>query len=388
MNNTLKAIKNGHTFDNDIEESGPGRLEEPIPVFDFITAEELLKEPKPIPWLIKGYIENNALSTLYGEPGAGKSFAAIDAACCIATGYDFHGNPVKIKGAVYYIMGEGHAGIGRRLFAWQKDRGCSLAQKPIFVSTASAALIDESSALSVSKSIEDISKSTETTPVMVVIDTLNRNFGAGDENSTRDMTAFLHNIDTLIRQKYKCHVMIVHHSGKDAAKGARGSGALKAAMDAEYELSVTADKIMTLKVTKMKDAEAPPKMSFKQKIVALPFTNDDGDQLSSLVLEKTDVEIQKEKPTGSNQRAALEILKELVEARQEVLRKGGYDPNQAQVKIEEWRKKCYEQIKTRTGKPISKGTLHRVINELEEGGTVRQTAGFVYLNVEDENAPF
>lgn len=72
-------------------------------------------------------------------------------------------------------------------------------------------------------------------PGLVVVDTLAAGFGSGNENSPDDMGAFLPNIRRLCAGT-SAHVMIVHHTGKDAERGARGHSALRAAVDTEIEV--------------------------------------------------------------------------------------------------------------------------------------------------------
>ena len=61
---------------------------------------------------------------------------------------------------------------------------------------------------------------------LVVIDTLAH--GAAISNRIR------------IKQQLNAAVLVVHHTGKDASKGARGSSSLKAAVDTE--ISITASR--------------------------------------------------------------------------------------------------------------------------------------------------
>ena len=80
---------------------------------------------KPVAWLVESYIEEDALTVMYGPPGKGKSFVALDLSCCIASGMPFHGHLVK-PGVVIYIAGEGHNGIARRLHAWAQHNDTAL----------------------------------------------------------------------------------------------------------------------------------------------------------------------------------------------------------------------------------------------------------------------
>ena len=70
----------------------------------------------PIQFLVDDLLPEGSLSMLFGDPGCGKSFIAIDIAMCVATGTSFHGKPVT-KGAVIYIVGEGYRGLTQRAWA-------------------------------------------------------------------------------------------------------------------------------------------------------------------------------------------------------------------------------------------------------------------------------
>ena len=71
---------------------------------------------------------------------------------------------------------------------------------------------------------------------LVVVDTLSRALAGGNENSPDDMGAFVRNCDK-IRQATGAHLMAIHHTGKDEARGARGHSLIKAAADTELEVN-------------------------------------------------------------------------------------------------------------------------------------------------------
>jgi hypothetical protein len=196
-------------------------------------------------------------------------------ACSVATGTPWHGRKVK-QGAVVYLAGEGQGGIKRRLRAWEKARSVSLATAPMFVSTRAVSLLTVDAALAVVEEIEAMLPEGEV-PRMVVIDTVARAFVGGDENSSLDMGMFINILDNLIKARWGAHVLLVHHAGKDASKGARGSSALKGALDQEFsvEKHLLARK---LSCTKMKDAEVPEPIGFKLVSVHLATVTDEFDE--------------------------------------------------------------------------------------------------------------
>jgi hypothetical protein len=121
-------------------------------------------------------------------------------------------------------------------------------------------------------------------PRLIVVDTLARNFGAGDENSQKDMTTFIVAMDGLRHRFPACTIIIVHHSGHGDKDRARGSSVLKGAVDAEYKTTKTDDRIK-LENHKMKDGPPPQPMEFRLESVgysaALSYLGEPVGQLSN-----------------------------------------------------------------------------------------------------------
>lgn len=245
----------------------------------FVSVGDLVGNLQPIRWLVEDYVEEDSLALVFGAPGGGKSFITVDLACCIATGTPWHGHAVK-QGAVFYIAGEGHNGLARRFAAWQERHGVSLKGVPLYKSKKAIGLFDEKAAEELHFEIVNMIEEKGVIPAMVIVDTVARNFGDGEENSTSDMGKFINNIDENVRVPFHCNVMLVHHSGHGMDR-ARGSSALKAALDAEYR-SVKTDKIISMTCEKMKDAEPPPEIQFELQSVDLGEV--EGQQITSCVL--------------------------------------------------------------------------------------------------------
>jgi hypothetical protein len=252
--------------------------------FQFLDVADLITDIKPIEWLVRDYFERDSIALIYGAPGGGKSFFAIDIAASIATGTEWFCKAVH-SGPVFYIAGEGHNGLARRFKAWEVARGVAIPRGRLFKSAGALAILDEDAVLEMVAVIEAQIKVAGELPSTLFIDTLARNFGSGDENSTEDMSRFIQHIDRHIRQRWNCCVVIVHHSGHNADR-ARGSSALKAAVDAEYEVSKDDSGTVTIRTTKMKDAELPPEMMLQLKGVELPGVFDeDGKPVTSAILQ-------------------------------------------------------------------------------------------------------
>lgn len=247
----------------------------------------------PPDYLIDDLFEMNAYSLIYGPSGCGKSFVEIDMMCCVASGSSFHGHETQ-KMPCIYVAGEGHNGLKARTAAWQKHHGIALKECQIYTSIGSIQILNRETAVKLASELKAIIESSGQKIGLVVIDTLARNIGDGDENSAKDIGMFFNILDELIRLPYGCHISIVHHSGKDAAKGARGSSALRAAVDQEFEVEQTVRGKVTLTNHKMKEGATPPVQYFKVRVVDLglrPNAKGVMKGVSSIVLEDlTEVE--------------------------------------------------------------------------------------------------
>ena len=297
--------------------------------FEFTRADSL--ELTEIKWVVDDYIEADSLAQVFGDPGGGKSFVAIDLACCVATGKPWHGHDVK-QGSVFYIAGEGHNGLARRLKAWQIGNGTSLAGVPLYKSHRAAQLYDATEAAVVAESIKQLSAEANCIPSMIVIDTLARNHG-GDENSTQDMNAFIQHLDVYLRQPWKCCVMVVHHSGVADKDRSRGSTALKGALDAEYKCQLdSGTKTIAFESKKMKDAEMPSPKNFQITQVDLPINNKNGMPVKGAYLTAVDIsglvsQVQKKTYLSPNQKQVMEclVMLEVNLLQNHQLRPVGYD---------------------------------------------------------------
>ncbi len=303
--------------------------------FKFLAADDL--KVKPIAWLVKDYLESNTLALMYGPPSAGKTFFALDISCCIAAGLSFHGHDVK-PGAVFYIVGEGHGGVARRIHAWA-EHNRSTVPGSLFISETPADFFDCDSAARVASAVDSIAIATGVQPALIVIDTMARNF-LGEENSATDVNHFVRNLDDM-RRRWQATVLIVHHSGKDHERGARGSIALKCGVDAEYEVTCSAkDNMVRLTPGKMKDAVKPPPLAFALESVLVKDTF--GHPVQSAVLKPvaytaTGSSLQ---PQGKNQQRALQVLKDMYSEASEK----GEAPD---ITLDDWKKRLAEHGVTR-----------------------------------------
>ena len=237
--------------------------------FSLIPATQITGKPQPLNWLIKDYLLQESYALLFGDPSAGKSLIVLDMAFCIANGIDWDGNATT-QGDVVYVAGEGHLGLGRRLKALEIKYDKKA--EHIFMSEMPASLIDPESAIAVADAIEAICP----TASLVIIDTLHRNFGGGDENSSKDFGQFTNNIDTYLRKNGRS-VILVHHSGHASKNRSRGSSSIKGSLDAEYQVVKTPQGNIEIANVKAKDFPPPPVTGFSIDAVDLGWLDDDGE---------------------------------------------------------------------------------------------------------------
>ncbi|MBN6739964.1 AAA family ATPase [Acidithiobacillus sp. MC6.1] len=208
-----------------VSDAGAESLPEPEaakpPLFTRIG--ELLAHPQPVDWLVKGWLERDTTAALIAEPGRGKSFAALDMACCVALGRDWHGTPTK-QTPVLFLAGEGRAAMVRRACAWSIVYE-SLSAAPLHLSSGAVAL-NEPDALEIMQAEIDAMPEP---PGFLIVDTLQRGL-SGDENSAEAMNGFVAALDTL-RQRYRCTCLVIHHPSKATPGEPRGHSALKGAID-------------------------------------------------------------------------------------------------------------------------------------------------------------
>lgn len=327
-----------------------------------------LIEAKPPQWLIVGLIERDSLALAFGDPGCGKSFWAIDLSLCTSTGTVFHGYKVE-QGPVIYIAGEGRNGLKRRMIAWSIANKVPHDTAPLFVSSMPAAFTDAQMVLQVQAAIESVT-AVHGPPVLIIIDTLARNFGPGDENSTRDMSQFIQALD-ILRAKSQATVLIVHHSGHGDKSRARGAMALKGALDAEYRLDKGDDGVIRMEATKMKEADHPKPIAFRLKTIPLSLMNEN---VTSAVLELTDyapiAHSNGRVCRGSNQTKAIEILHNLYDKQRNDLIAKGHDPGTARISMDEWKLAMRND-------DIKSNRIGEIVTSLSQGGMIIEDNGFV-----------
>ena len=238
------------------------------------------EEQEPPFDFVEDTLTDGAMSVVYGDSNVGKTFWVFDLACHISLGMPWNGKEVE-QGPVVYIAAEGGGSIKKRRQAFQQHHeieDAMLAIVPVAVD-----LLDEKADVSrIIEACETAAEHYSKQIRMVVFDTLSRVMAGGNENSPEDMTAVISNIDK-VRHATGAHTLIVHHSGKNAAQGARGHSSLRAATDTEIEISKTGENFAVAKIRKQRDLEQVGDMGFRLEKMLVGI-NKRGKELSSCVV--------------------------------------------------------------------------------------------------------
>lgn len=214
-----------------------------------------------VEWLVPGVLPQEALVLFYGPENSFKSFIALDLMLSAAAGQPWAGDdsdsmhrafPIAKALTTLYIAGEGARGIEKqRRPAWRKHYGIT---RPLPFYT-----IGDMPRFACHEEMDALISSIESAgirPDIIVVDTAARAMLGLDENSAKDSSMFVASCDRLKRH-FGATILVVHHSGKDGSKGARGSSNLPASFDTRF-LVRAHGTARTVSITneKQKDAEA------------------------------------------------------------------------------------------------------------------------------------
>lgn len=275
------------------------------PVNDWLVgADSFSAQPSPVSWLVKKWIQADALVMVHGPSGSGKTFAVLDWVLRLAAGMtDWQGHKVKPCDVVY-LAGEGHQGLRGRIAAWKHHN--SVTNLSMWLSQSGCDLNTTEGYQLAAAHIRSLPR----TPGVIVVDTLHR-FLAGDENSAQDAKTMLDACARLMRE-FKCTVILVHHTGvsDEAQHRARGSSAWRGALDIEISIvPPTSNLPMQIVQRKSKDAELAFTINVELQQVTIPgWLDEDGQPVTSAVLVpstmqatvKTDVKLATHRKTIEN----------------------------------------------------------------------------------------
>jgi hypothetical protein len=236
------------------------------------TAQTLI--PRPVP-LLAGWLGQGHTARIFGPPGSGKSFAAVDLAACVSLGKSWHGYQVA-QGEVIYFAVEDAAGVAMRLRAWERhhdtEHQVHMVSTPVRMDgdTVGRVVSAIGAYFGHARSVR-----------LIVLDTQAMVTVGLDENSAQDMGTFVEAIKLLAAQTGAC-VLVVHHSGVRGGR-ARGSSTVLGAVDVELEVSKVGATI-TVASVKQKNVAHPPPLLVSMHVIELGELDELGQPVTSCVL--------------------------------------------------------------------------------------------------------
>jgi hypothetical protein len=144
---------------------------------------------------------------------------------------------------------------------------------------------------------------------VVIIDTLNRALGGGDENDSSSMGLVIE-AAALVQKLIKGLVILIHHTGKDEGRGLRGHSSLVAALDTSIVVKRDTEGFGEWQVAKSKDGQGGKAYRFALKVQSLGC-DEDGDEESSCSIEpgvETPIVGLPKLPQGKVQEAVYEAI--------------------------------------------------------------------------------
>lgn len=289
-----------------------GKAQPPTVDIPFYKWQEIVSRA-PTEYIVEDVVQADALGTIFGPSGVGKTHFCLDLCFCIACGlpwfgYDVHARPVT------YVAREASGGLTNRLRALELSYPGTPPANILFV------LDDVPFNLFHSDDIDRLVARIRDEGCengLIVFDTFAAAAAGIDENSGKDMTVVIANLQ-LLKKETGCTVIIVHHTGKTDGKGMRGHSSMHAAMDFVIELRRDGtQRYWTL--LKSREGADGGEHTFRLQTVQLGL-NLQGKELSSCIIDSDTPALPKRPPSpgGTNQKKCLEHLATLFAASKDV----------------------------------------------------------------------
>lgn len=274
--------------------------------FNIRSHSDFAGQVRSVRWIVKDFLPHAQLGVLFGESGSGKTFASYDLCAAVCRGIEWNGKRVT-KGRVLYVVAEGVAGFVNRIKAYCHQQGINPSDVDMdVISDLTPNLLEPAQITDLIKDIK------QREPYdLIVMDTFAQVMPGANENSGEDVGKALAECKRIHRHT-GAMVLLVHHSGKDASKGARGWSGLRAAADVELEV-LRSDELRSISVTKLKDGQDGANIGFKLHTVILG-EDEDGDDITSCIVEYTNTgraTREKGATIGPKERQILMVLNEV-----------------------------------------------------------------------------
>lgn len=202
-------------------------------------------------------------------------------ACAIARGVSWFERKTE-SGLIIYLAVESPASMCRRLQAYQKHHNVRVMNFAIVKNPID--LFDgEADTDAIIQTVRMLEKQCAQKARLIVGDTLARLSAGANESAGQDMSLVIRHFDR-IRNECNAHFMLIHHSGKNAAAGARGWSGVRAAVDTEIEVTDSSAG-RCAEVTKQRDLDSKgTRIGFRLEPIKLGLTKWNSQATSCVVI--------------------------------------------------------------------------------------------------------
>ena len=336
------------------------------PVFSDI-AEHLIVHSRagrlqPKFWIATGLLAAGELSAVFGEPGAGKSALAVDIACRVASGIDWHGRATGAYNVVY-VAAERKEQVRRRVDAFCVEHGIAGRLDNLAIYGGPIDLSESSSQL------RAIVRAAEFAFVpgdyceagFVIIDTLAAAMSRPDSD-TAATAAAVGNLLATVNSGERPHVMIVHHQPLSGERRLRG-GHLTGAMDVTIHVARKGGHVVA-QVVKDNDTPDGDRLRLTYTMKSVPLECADGSTVSAPVVVPCEAK-DSSPETDPEPQAITAIQQAVLDALLEASDGGP-------VTVAEWRARYNANGDADVGEGTRKRRFYRAKDTLEANGLAFQ----------------
>jgi hypothetical protein len=231
-------------------------------------------------WLVKHLLRKRGVGVLFGPPGTGKSTIAVDFACHVATHRAWRGRKVD-GGPVVIVAGEDADGVNDMLHAWEAHHELGepvtveVVEGPLDLTpTSKGQLTPDFGAL-----VAEIDAAAKECGQLALI-TFDTLASVWHDESNEGLSEFLGICRGLV-DRHDCSVLVVHHSGKNEARGERGGSALRGGADLTLEVS-RGGEVGMIEAVKVRGAPTGEKFGYRIEPVEVG-RDADGEPITACV---------------------------------------------------------------------------------------------------------
>jgi hypothetical protein len=306
----------------------------------YVRATDLQEKVFSRTWKIEGLIEKGRVYEVFGRWKEGKTLASEDLCASVCTGQIWAGRRTE-KALVVYVAGEAVEDIEMRLAAWQRKHGVT-GDIPFVIRTRPVYLTDREFADRLFRELEALKHEYGGLDIVLVIDTLARNFGGGmSENSDEGMGAFVNNLLDIVVRPSGCTCLVVHHSGHGDSERGRGHSSFAGAVDGSIKVSMdksSGQPVITVSTTTSRTTAGDDSLSFRIEVQELPGEDNFGNPVDAPILRYLPDHTPAAQPTGKHESGLYEMIAQRAQEQfQAIQANGSAAPEYVLVSIAEMR---------------------------------------------------